>query len=348
MSNRHFIHVDSRSRNKHESVNNFTVHLSQPLKHVNRVGVLSFQMPNTNYNVHHGNQDLTWFEIHLSGGTPYYRLFTVTLDIGYYQISDLMDQIVSKMNATSGRQVNTETTTTYSWSVDADYRISILGTASTSAASDRYWGFYTSLMKINSSIAHNILGYTTDQILVVEQIRIMAYPSGSSDNDALLPLSTNATAWARSQSSLTAAERTLKARFSYSENQPMWYLASDTLAENTYSTELRPGPDGTGYLHTVKSSILASVPVHVNRWSYINLNLDSQNLVFHSMDNATVSSFDLKLLNDSRELYTNVLDRVIPDYKCVLVFETIAEDHREMAQLHQQVLDSAYRLEHRR
>jgi hypothetical protein len=277
----------------------------------------------------------------------YYRLFTISLDVGYYQISDLLDAIVTKMNATTGRQIVSETVTTYTWSQDGDYRISILGTASTAGSSDRYWGFYTTVQKFNASIIHNILGFTYDQVLTLEQIQKIAYPDGGPDSDPLLPINTYDTAWARSLSSSGIEHRTLKARFSYSENNPMWYIASDTLAQNTYSTEYRQGVSGEGYMHTVKSSILAGVPVHVNRWSYINLNLDTSNLVMHSMDNATVSHFDIKLLNDSREIYSQ-LNQFIPDFKCVLVFETIAEDHREMAQMHQNVLDSAYQLEHKR
>lgn len=349
MVNKHYVYVDSRNRNKTEPVNNFTVHLHNPIKNVVRCGVVNFVCPNTSYNVHALNNKFEWFEVYLdttANTTYYYRTFAITLDIGYYNISKLCQTIVDKMNATTDRTNTGESPTLYTFSPDDDdYRISITGASANSAAANRYWGF---LMEnddkvFNNSIVHHILSYSRSQVLTREQLDTIGNLHGGGEGvTTKVPTDGRfAQALAQSRTNLTPEERTLKANFSYSENQSLIHLASDILSENSSRMVLNNGKSDT-----MKTNILESINVTVNRWSYISMNKSANDILYHSLEGINISHFDLKLLNEHYLLFPDG-DASTVEFKACIVFETSDDTHHAaMTEMYRNYNISGYRQAH--
>lgn len=341
MVNRHYVYVDSRNRNPHEQANNFNVHLQNALKNVVRCGVISFSIPNVHYNVTESNRVIRWYEIHFQSPVYYYRSFSIVLEPGYYSVTSLLDEIISKMNATTGRQVASETVTTYSYSIDDDYRVSIIGASANSDSSDRWWGFLEGDddTTFNNSIVHSILSYTRNQVLTFSQLQQIANPPGVIVDTGLSPVNMYTTAWAQSRTNLTEAQRSLKSNMSYSENQSLIHLASDILSENSSRMIFKDGRSTTN-----KTNILESIQVTVNRWSYISMNKAAHEVLWHSLENVNIDHFDLKLLNEHYTLFNTDSHA---DFKACLVFETADESHPEITQMHRDYNLSGYLQEHR-
>lgn len=335
MPNRHYVYVDSRNRNPNESNNNFTVHLQNAVKNVTRCGVISFSIANTHFNVTESNRMFQWFEIHLNT-YYYYKTFTITLDTGYYSVTSLLNNLVTKMNATSGRQVSSETVTTYSFEIDDDFRVTITGSSANSEVANRWWGFLVDSNDVlfNNSIIHSILSFNRSQVLKTSQLQEIANPFNILVNENLSPTNLYTKAWAQSRTNLTTAQRSLKANMSYSENQSLIHLASDILSENSSRMVFKDR-----HSTTQKTHILESIPVTVNRWSYIQMNKATFEVLWHSLDNVNVDHFDLKLLNEHYTLFDSDSHA---DFKACLVFETADESHTEINQMHREYNLSAY------
>ena len=139
----HYVYVDSIEKKTNEKINDFTVHLHAPLKNVIRCGVWNFSKGNNSFNVHPANNTVEWVERFFSATSTVVRSrpFSITLEPKYYNINQLLTEITNKMNATPNRQVASEGTVTYTYKIDEDYRVSIIGTSANSAASNRHWGF---------------------------------------------------------------------------------------------------------------------------------------------------------------------------------------------------------------
>eukprot|EP00976_Prorocentrum_cordatum_P051190 1033635-Prorocentrum_minimum.AAC.3 len=326
----HYVYVDSRNRNQEENTNDFTVHLHNPIKNVVKCGVTNFSKGNNSYNVTKQNKTITWTETHLAAGEYVSRYFLIELNEGYYGIQQLLTEIINKMNATLGRQVAAETKTTYSYTIDEDYRISIMATASTAAASNRWWAFTLDNVLMdayfNNSILHQILNYDRNQIY--ERALV------------LNPLITDASKWRQSQSSLAPALRTLKANFSYTENQSVINLASNTLAR--HSQRMISNQDGQ--TSTMMTNVLEQIPVVVNRWSYIHLNRNDGDVQWHTIDNLNINHFDIKILNEHYQLLEGTADS---HWKACIVFETNNESHLEIKDMYKEYNADAYRIAHR-
>ena len=318
----HYVYVDSRDRNPDEPVNDFTVKLHNPLRNVVKCGMVSFAKANNSFNIHNGNRTVRWVEAYKSGENYVSRNFNITLETGYYSAEKLLNDITTLMNTTTGRQVASETVTTYTYNIDEDYRASIIGTAASTVATNRWWGFYSSDFEFKHSVVHSIFNYTRAQILRTKQID---------------PASTSQLSWRQSQSTLSPALRTLKAAFSYQENQSMMHIASDTLAQNSQKLTIR---DNQSY--TMKTNILEAIPITVNRWSYIQVNKAVNDILYHTMHNVNLDSFDLKLLN---EHYIK-LDDGDADFKACFVFETLDDAHEEVKEMHREFNAQAYRMAH--
>jgi hypothetical protein len=326
---KHYVYVDSRNRNSNESINDLTVHLHQPIKNVARCGLVSFSKGNNSWNVHDGNNKIRWREIYFSNGS-YNQLqnyFEISLPTGYFGINELLTQITTKMSDTNGRLTGAETATTYTYSIDDDYRISIMGTASSTSLSNRYWAFYEpdDHKKFNSSILHAILNLQREDVVSYTNVDQNAAPT-----DAM---------WRQSQSSLSSAGRTLKSRFSYTENQSVIHIASNELAENSQRMVVKDGQTDT-----MKTNVLETIQILVNRWSYIHLNKNANDIQYHDIHNRTISHFDVKILG---EHFETLHESAESNFKAVFVFETLDEPRTEVNQMYKEYNADSYRQAHR-
>ena len=337
MSSRKYVYVDSRMRNRNEPINDFNVILHNPIKNVSKVGVISFTKGNNSYNVHAGNNIIRWREVYALAEGVYGTInnipyFQISIPQGYWGINTLLTEITTKMSETLGRRSGLETATSYTYSIDDDYKISIKGTASSAAISNRWWGFYdesTDIKSFNNSILHSILGLRREDVLADTSLIQQQIPNSYN------PI------YKQSITSATDADRTLQASFSYTENQSVLYLASSALSENSQQMVNK-----NNITSTMKTNILETINVLVNRWSFIHLNKASNDIIFHNLHNKTISHFDLKLLG---EHYNLINEDAESDFKCVLVFETVEETATavEMNKMYRDYNADAYKQAHR-
>ena len=320
----HYVYVDSRDRLDDEEVTDFRVRLHNPIKNVVRCAVISFSKPNTAYNVHENNNTITWIETTPASSATFpnvNKINTISIPPGYYSVVQLLTLMVQKMNATPGRTNDGEASVTYSYSIDEDYRVSIIASAP-SAAANRLWGFYHEPSTFKNSLLHSILNFQRRDILVSKS-------SISVSND-------DVNTWRQAQTSLSATLRTLTASHSYQENQAQLHLCSDTLAQNSQRTSFRNN-------QTHGTNILQPIPVMVNRWSYIQLHLGESNLLYHSLPNINLDSFDMKLQNEHHQ---QVIGDAESNYKACILFETLDDEHEDLKIMHREYNAQAYRLAH--
>ena len=104
----------------------------------------------------------------------------IILDVGYYNINTLLSEITLKMSreeASLTRDQNNpslfllrkfagETFPTYSYNINENYEVSIFGSSTSSSLGDKFWGFYSPIKEMKSSLVHSILGFQMN-----EQIR---------------------------------------------------------------------------------------------------------------------------------------------------------------------------------
>ena len=327
----HYVYVDSRNRNPNENVNDFQVMLHNPIKNVVKAGLVSFSKGNNSYNVHRGNNVVKWREVFYNGdfNNQKQNFFSITLTPGYYGINELLTEITTKMSAAVNRQVGQEVATTYTYSIDDDYRISIIAQGANTVASNRWWAFYEpdDFKTFNNSIVHSILNLQREDVTSTTEVRVN-YNQDPKD-----------TAFRQSRSSLSAFQRTMKSRFSYTENQSTIHLASDTLAQNTQRMVIR-----NGATDTMKSNIMETIQVLVNRWSYIHLNKNQTDVQYHNLHNVNINHFDVKLLG---EHYEKLHEDSESNFKAVFVFETLDEPHQEIKEMYREYNADAYRMAHR-
>ena len=101
-------------------------------------------------------------------------------------------------------------------------------------------------MKCDGIIVHSILNLQREDVASTTALRI-SYTMNPKDP-----------AFRQSQSSLSAFQRTMKSRFSYTENQSTIHLASDALVKNTQRMVVR-----NGATDTMKTNIMETIQVVV-------------------------------------------------------------------------------------
>jgi hypothetical protein len=140
----------------------------------------------------------------------------------------------------------------------------------------------------------------------------------------------------QSATTTKANDRTLKANHSYSENSSLLFLASSVLANNSLTSR-----NEDGIMTSMKTNILETIHINVSRYSHIHLSKFGSDILWHEMDNVSLSHFDLKLLD-------HVINREgVANYRCVIVVETIEPDHREKELMYKEYNRQAYALAHR-
>jgi hypothetical protein len=132
--------------------------------------------------------------------------------------------------------------------------------------------------------------------------------------------------------------RSLKAAHSYSENSALLYLASNVLSSNSIVSR-----NEGGIMTSMKTNLLETIHVNVSRYSHIHLTKCGSDILFHDLDNVSLSHFDLKLLSQDG----HINKEGVQHYRSCLMVETISPDHREKELMYKEYDRQAYSLAHR-
>jgi len=135
----HYIYVNSQDKKADEVVSDFTINLHNPITSVKRVGISSFTTSNNSYNVNVNNNKVRWLEQQVDNMGQPTRNMEVIIPTGYYSINELLTLIVRLMTGTTiatdkdgrnviQRNIASEAKVTYSYSINENYEVSIIGT----------------------------------------------------------------------------------------------------------------------------------------------------------------------------------------------------------------------------
>ena len=332
----HYIYVNSQDKHDDEFISDFKVQLQHPISNVKQVGVQSFSSTNNSYNVTRRNRTVRFLEQKASIDGFDTRIVTINLPLGYYTINELLTELTRLMSLVPtanlasdrtpvSRQYASETLPVYSYNINEKYEVTITATSLANTAGDKYWGFYASTsQEMKDSLIHTILGYSMySQIVKEPQI------TQSNKDD-----------FKQTNPSLTIPDRSYTSMHSYSENSSLLYLASDILSSNSIATV-----KGTDELTTTKrTNILEQIHVNVGRYSFIHLTKFGSDVLFHNMNNTTLTHFDLKLLDQNFHMG----QEGVQNYRaCIIVETNDVVDHREQSQMHQEYDAQGYRMIHR-
>ena len=336
----HYVYVDTRHKKDEEIISDVSINLHNPITNVKRVGVSSFTTSNSSHNITENNNKIRWIEqkvdnIESSGNQT--RLMKIEIPVGYYNINSLLTEITAKMSieetsltrneAAAGkpfftRKFGVEDNVVYEYSINENYEVSIFGRSSNSAAGNKYWGFYSVMKLMRSSLVHSILGFEMNkQITNIRDI----------DN-------TNKENFKTTISSAAVKIRSLTATHPYAENSALMYLASNVLSSNSIVSR-----NDDGIMTTMKTNLLETIHVNVSRYSHIHLSKFGSDVLWHDMDNDSLSHFDLKLMDE----HHNINTEGVQNYKCCLIIETTDPDHREKELMYKEYNRKAYSLAHR-
>jgi hypothetical protein len=330
----HYIYVNSQDKKTDEAICDFSINLHNPITSVKRIGISSFTTSNNSYNINVNNNKVRWLEQKADNTALVTRTMEVIIPPGYYGINELLTLIVNLMTdateakdkdgnvITEGRLYASEAKITFSYSIDENYQISIIATSSSNTVSNKYWGFFCPITEMKNNLLHSLLGFEMmSQITNTQDITL-----ANRDN------------FKQSYTGRAIGLRTLQANHSYSENSSILYLASSVLANNSLTSR-----NEGGIMTSMKTNILETIPVNVSRYSHIHMSKFGSEILWHEMDNVSLSHFDLKLLDEHHFINREG----IANYRCVIVVETIEPDHREKELMYKEYNRQAYALAHR-
>jgi hypothetical protein len=98
-----------------------------------------------------------------------------------------------------------------------------------------------------------------------------------------------------------------------------------------------------GLMTSMKTNILETIQINVSRYSHIHFSKFGSDILWHEMDNVSLSHFDMKLLDEHHFINREG----VANYRCVIVIETIEPDHKEKELMYKEYNRQAYALAHR-
>jgi hypothetical protein len=108
------------------------------------------------------------------------------------------------------------------------------------------------------------------------------------------------------------------------------------------SNSVISGSEG-GMMTSMKTNLLETIHVNVSRYSHIHLTKFGSDILFHDMNNVSLSHFDSRLLSQDG----HINKEAVQYYRCCLVVETTSPDHREKELMYKEYNSRAYSLAHR-
>lgn len=346
-----YVVVDS-SKHINQSVNaEFTVQIPHGLNNCSRVCVKSFSMPNNFHNVYGDIKNVQWVEFYktAAGAQWKYKVFTASLNDGYFLTSDLVTQIQTTMNTTNNRfDSETGATTTFSFSHDTT---TLHNSIIPNSGANKHKIFF-----LYSDYDHNVwrnLGFSNNKIIhdpgVLDEIR--TYLNDNYNDGVALPTVDQISNYntlikynhvlLRKYHTLYAYNNTgavsIKSDFvGHNENHPMIYIASKKLS-NDFLKGIKYD-DKTVTAH--KSDHIAVINVSVPKFSHITYSTDTP--MWNHLENKNITSFDIQIQDYTGQTYPRT---ALADFILVLMFEEIKEiefsKEEKIA-----YLDYAYKLAH--
>lgn len=188
MSTTEYIYVDSRTRDSNifPFGNSYSIYLTNPLKNIQQIDLISAKVPNSIYNLNLGSNVLNF------GGTS-----NLSLASGFYSASSLANDIINTGRLPAGMSVYYSTsegkyifysTSSFTMNVTTAEMATMLGmprgtvqTASLIAGTDLVYGSNTTLTGKYILKSSNVADFTSNEILFldVEEIRNQALNLGS-------------------------------------------------------------------------------------------------------------------------------------------------------------------------
>lgn len=302
---KHYIHINSVHRQEHEDKSKMTIHLNPPINNVSRACLSKFTIANTFVNIIEGDNDaILWTEHYIVNNTPFDRLFSNFVPEGYYTLESLVLKVQELMNENpvyqvggSGvknysRQFQTEVVPTFSLTLNDDFTTSIIGSGSNGS---KHW----MLLNTGLNSVWTMLGFADSQRTV---------------SPILNTNIVNETAKSFNASNKTVQERTLTSLQPGRESQPYLIVSSSTLGTNSRQTH----NNETNTIGTLHSERFCTIPIDVNRYSWIHFNANQSEYEWHDLQ-GTLSSFDIKLEDSNGNAFQ---DQTHDDWSAMIIIET--------------------------
>ena len=175
MSTTEYIYVDSRTRDSNifPSGNSYSIYLTNPLKNIQQIDLISAKVPNSIYNLNLGSNVLNF------GGTS-----NLSLASGFYSASSLANDIISTGRLPAGSSVYYSTSegkyifysaSSFTMNVTTAEMATMLGmprgsvqTASLIAGTDLVYGSNTTLSGKYILKSSNVADFTSNEILFLD------------------------------------------------------------------------------------------------------------------------------------------------------------------------------------
>ncbi len=326
MNNRehHYLHLNSQHLNwARDNSTEFTLHLEQPIKRCRRVALKSLSLPNTGFNIGSNDKVLRWIEGYRQNNQ--FKVFSVTLDVGYYTATDLCNEINTKILAMAQHTFATETAPTITFSFNSDFHIQI---ALNSGATQKVFApFFTGQSNLwrklgfdkSQGIDHQSNPSLSTQTNALASMSDIVYGQSVKDYAALISGSTALTdaQFLPFVAMPAAASTTLVAGAPTTiENFAGLFVSTDLSLNSSWETHIRDGRNSVAPTH-----ILEWVPNNVSRFSY--LNHDVNMLSYHRLYQDEITDFKI-ILKDFDGAVMN--HEQIKEFNMVLVIETETED----------------------
>lgn len=316
---KHYVHINSTHRQGHESKSNFTVFLNPPIQNCWRSALSVLTTSNTFYNIKEGvNDKIFWVErtdtynpttqvLVSSASREFYNI----IQPGYHSLERLTILVSNALSENPVYQVGGNDTKTYTRQVGAgnaiatysvntneDFTTSIIGRQA--GNQQKFWSI---LYRSMDPDFPDTFEQTPWHLLGIKQSQ--AYAVIALANTSGTPLN---------ETDNTETDRTLISTGVSRESHPYFYVYSKTLGTNSRQTQKSIG----NTIGTINSHHFATIPINVNRYSWIHHNLTDTNFEWHEL-NGTLSSFDIQILDES--LY-EFADDAHDNFTCTIIIET--------------------------
>ena len=302
---KHYIHINSVQRQDHENKSAMTIHLNPPINNVSRACLSKFTIANTFFNIIQGYNDaVLWTEHYIVNNTPNDRFFANYIPEGYYTLDSLVLKVQELMNEnpvyqvsgngtkTYSRQFQTEVVPTFTLSLNDDFTISIVGSGSTGS---KFW----MLLDAGTNNLWTMLGFDNTQLTV---------------NPIINQTVIDGTAKSFNASNKSVADRTLKSLQPGRESQPYLLVSSSALGTNSRQTH----DNQTNSIGTIHSERFCTIPIDVNRYSWIHFNANQSEYEWHDIE-GTLSTFDIRLEDSNGNAFQ---DQTHDDWSAMIIIET--------------------------
>jgi hypothetical protein len=362
-----YVHVDSKHRHPSDSRTRFNVQIPHGFNHVSKVCIKDFSIPNTFGNTK--NIDIQWVEYKNVGtlANPLWHsaIFQAVIPDDekkpYMNNNEIQLMLQNVFTNASGQQIKTlrkynpngdevSVTDQYSHKVvtsgqtnplgvvlqyDSDYYKFRITPEDQSSTQGHIFMIYRDADRLKETSIWEHLGFPKDSIpdfkgyrKVLSELIDRKYHPGGGSFDGLVFNNNNLIA-----KTINRGNKVIRSvSVPTNENHVKYvHVASDVLGKDGFTMK-----NGSA----IKTNILESVPNTSQKFSY--LHHTNEQLGFHDLRGATLSHFDIILLDEN----FNEFDQdSIDDFKCTVVFQEVQEVIKTQEEI-RRYNDISYRMGH--